>query len=406
MVTTDELFIIVNNNDYKKLKRCIDNNGQNIFSNTRLGNSILYRAIEYRAKECFDLLIEINDLSLLKNESSYINGLHIAVKYYNNAPNESNLYYLESLIKKGVNISVDILKNINDKELFMKMFLKSKLGKNGLEILLKHFILIGKMELIENIYFWLHEEKPNFFETEENRIAFLEELFPVAIKNSNLEMIDIIRTEKIDLKIVKENNQIMNSLYYALKSGNKESFEYLINFFKELSQEEFDKIKDIKNLNFIFDKKLNFCYDIVTIINKFINLKYDYGDQTSIVENIIKKIFESRHSGKCIGCDLDDILSIILILHKKNLIKKNPFINLINNAPIYTKEYETCLYYFKSVYNSRLHNLKYVMEHLKITIPEQFAFINKQFNSEDFKIEKNLYIKSLNNKINSFKNKL
>lgn len=404
MATTEDLFSIINNNDYIKLKKLI-NQGQiiNLINMTRMGISLIYKAIEYRSRECFDILIDINNLTVLKNESSYINGLHIAMKYYNNAQNDSNLYYVEKLLEKGANITVDILKNINDKNIFLKIFCRLNKTKERIDSLLKYLISNGKMEQLEDVYFWLIEEEPEYFNSKTNKNKFLEELFCTAIKTNNLEMIDILRSEKIDLKIVKDNNQITNSLFFALKNSCKTSFEYLINFYKGLSQTEFDNIKDIKELNLLMDKCTN--TEILFLLCKLINFKYDIGDQTKFVENIIRKniILGTRHITRNNIDYNDDYYMLIYLLGKNNFIKQNPLNNFINNVETYEKEYVSCMPHFKSIFTGRIKKLRYLLEFFKFPIPEKFSYIVKATDSATFSKDKLIYINELSIKANVLK---
>lgn len=404
MATTEDLFSIINNNDYIKLKKLI-NQGQiiNLINMTRMGISLIYKAIEYRSRECFDILIDINNLTVLKNESSYINGLHIAMKYYNNAQNDSNWYYVEKLLEKGANITVDILKNINDKNIFLKIFCRLNKTKERIDSLLKYLITNGKMEQLEDVYFWLIEEEPEYFNSKTNKNKFLEELFCTAIKTNNLEMIDILRSEKIDLKIVKDNNQITNSLFFALKNSCKTSFEYLINFYKGLSQTEFDNIKDIKELNLLMDKCTN--TEILFLLCKLINFKYDIGDQTKFVENIIRKniILGTRHITRNNIDYNDDYYMLIYLLGKNNFIKQNPLNNFINNVETYEKEYVSCMPHFKSIFTGRIKKLRYLLEFFKFPIPEKFSYIVKATDSATFSKDKLIFINELSIKANVLK---
>ena len=404
MATTEDLFSIINNNDYIKLKKLI-NQGQiiNLINMTRMGISLIYKAIEYRSRECFDILIDINNLTVLKNESSYINGLHIAMKYYNNAQNDSNWYYVEKLLEKGANITVDILKNINDKNIFLKIFCRLNKTKERIDSLLKYLITNGKMEQLEDVYFWLIEEEPEYFNSKTNKNKFLEELFCTAIKANNLEMIDILRSEKIDLKIVKDNNQITNSLFFALKNSCKTSFEYLINFYKGLSQTEFDNIKDIKELNLLMDKCTN--TEILFLLCKLINFKYDIGDQTKFVENIIRKniILGTRHITRNNIDYNDDYYMLIYLLGKNNFIKQNPLNNFINNVETYEKEYVSCMPHFKSIFTGRIKKLRYLLEFFKFPIPEKFSYIVKATDSATFSKDKLIFINELSIKANVLK---
>ena len=90
-----QLFKIVSSNDYDTLEKLIMGNKKLDFNCIKSHTSLIYKAIEVRALECFDLLLSLNDLSILQSNNTNISGLNIALLYYLSAPNPSNKYYLD-----------------------------------------------------------------------------------------------------------------------------------------------------------------------------------------------------------------------------------------------------------------------------------------------------------------------
>ena len=128
MTTITQLFKIVSTNNYDTLEKLIMSNKKPDFNCTKSGISLISKAIEVRALECFNLLTSLIDLSVIQSNNSNVSGLNIALEYYLSAPNQSNKYYLDTLIERNVlidsyslgkcmenHILFDILFNLIDK---------------------------------------------------------------------------------------------------------------------------------------------------------------------------------------------------------------------------------------------------------------------------------------------------
>ena len=95
MKPSNSIYTLIQYNDYNKLENIINSYDVELLKNN---TDLIETAIKYRSTECFDLLIESNifDPSDIKN-----NGLLIALEYYCNAKNETNMYYIYKLKNKS-----------------------------------------------------------------------------------------------------------------------------------------------------------------------------------------------------------------------------------------------------------------------------------------------------------------
>jgi hypothetical protein len=110
MTSATQLINFITNNDYETLekliigKKKVDWNGKD-----RKGNNAIRKAVEVRAKECFDLLLDNNVMSL---SDPYNSGFTEALEYFSNAPNMSNRYYLNKYIGKKASIDLHLIENL------------------------------------------------------------------------------------------------------------------------------------------------------------------------------------------------------------------------------------------------------------------------------------------------------
>ena len=124
-----KLFEKIVANDYIWLENFIqikDNKTINLLNSIKSKYSIIHKAIEVRAKECFDILINIPEINIYNCSLGCINGLDIALDYYITAPNNINKYYVDKLLEKN-NIVISastFIKCINSEYLFLKTFEK------------------------------------------------------------------------------------------------------------------------------------------------------------------------------------------------------------------------------------------------------------------------------------------
>lgn len=146
MISTKALFEIVRTNDYEKLSSIINNlTPEDLLKTSKKSTSIIPHAIEYRSIECFDILLDSNKFDF-KKMKHYTNGFFTALEYYNLAPNQKNIYYVDKLIQKNyeffddddINSNIidmyNIFRNINLYELFFPILLNS-INRNPIKYL-------------------------------------------------------------------------------------------------------------------------------------------------------------------------------------------------------------------------------------------------------------------------------
>ena len=137
-ITMTKLFNIIIGNDYNTLNKLLENNNNiNINCVNRQNQSLIYKAIEVRARECFDILINLDTLNIIYNKSSNINGLEKALDYCIISNNNSNNHYLNKLLDKNIPIDCNsILKSISNIDIFNKLFNKIEKTENNIYMIL------------------------------------------------------------------------------------------------------------------------------------------------------------------------------------------------------------------------------------------------------------------------------
>lgn len=101
MLSSKKLFELVINNNYDELSVAIQNKQVDFKSQNRRNIYIIPTAVEYRAIECFELLIngipddKVNEFTMCQS------GLNKALEYYGNAPNPKNKYFIEKILNKN-----------------------------------------------------------------------------------------------------------------------------------------------------------------------------------------------------------------------------------------------------------------------------------------------------------------
>jgi hypothetical protein len=140
MLTSTKLFKLVINNNYDELSVAILNKQVNFKAQNKKKNYILSSAIEYRSVECFELLVNaISDTSDKLN--IYESGLYQAIKYYGNAPNTKNKYFIEKLLNKNIKINNNEIHLLTQNLVVFNQFSEYVLN-NKPEMHLTEFVLI------------------------------------------------------------------------------------------------------------------------------------------------------------------------------------------------------------------------------------------------------------------------
>lgn len=364
MITIIQIFQIIENNNFDDLLMIINYDKKFNFNVlNKNGISLLYISIKYRAKECFDLLIKLENLTILNSTSYYINPIHIALDYYINGKNHVNKYYLDKLLEYNVKITITALKKgMNNLELFNTLFFKIK---NNLEYqdycdIMEHICIENKLNILEYIYKTIDESKILNI----NKI-----LFRYCIQYDNICIINYLEKYNFNFTYVDNNS----SLYYALNyysPSHSQLFDYIYNYYNIKTKEELEIIDNIYVFNFSYNLLLN-------IINKYLTLNLNFKRIVIILLNKALNyttIFNKEN--------YENLLIVIFIILKNkniNIIIEDNY--LMNNNEKYLTKLLNIIEYFDLNIN------KLIINKIKSII------INSNYNYE---INKKKYLSELN----------
>lgn len=340
MITIVQIFQIIENNNFDDLLMIINYDKKFNFNVlNKNGVSLLYTSIKYRAKECFDLLIKLENLTILNSTSYYINPIHIALEYYINGKNHVNKYYLDKLLEYNVRITITALKKgMNNSELFNILFLKIK---NNLEYkdyceLMEHICIENKLNILEYIYSTINE-------TEILNINKI--LFKYSIHYDNICIINYL--EKYNFNFTFVDNK--SSLYYALNYYSllhSQIFDYIYNYYYTKTKEELEIIDSIYVLNFSYNLLLN-------IINKYLKLNLNFKRIIIILLNHALN-YTTNYFNKENYENLLTVIYIILKNKKINVIIDDDY--LMNNNDKYLTKLLNIIEYFDLNINKSIIN--------------------------------------------------
>ena len=399
-----DLFKIISANNYELLEEMIQTNETNIFNCIKNSISLIYRAIEVRAYECFNILIDIPNLTILKNTSHYVTGLSIAVTYYMDAPNVSNKYYLDRLLEKNVHITESLLiKCSTNYDIFNRLLNNSIHTKDSILYCIKN---AHNIDIINKIYDWLNKIKPNYYNNTINIFDFNNLVFKMIINTGQICMLYFLKytIKNVDWTVIDNEP----SLYYMFKRlGNNYcsdslycnyelTFNWLYQEYLKLSVDELNDIIGIKLLDFMFFSP----HDRYDLIKQILHLPIDFNDAiNNISQLIVKSIIEFKI------LKIENYLQKIYLCLKFKLIKINPFNKLLDNQYFINELTDTLSYFNKvTIKNSQLINylkqLKYLFKYFDFPIIQPFENIFNLENDESFVINQKNCIESFESKYN------
>jgi len=368
MLTIVQTFQIVENNNFDDLLIIINSDKKFNFNIlNKNGVSLLYIAVKYRARECFNLLIKQENLTILNSLSYYINPIHIALEYYVNGRNHVNKYYLDKLLEHNVTITILALKKaMNNAELFNILFLKviNKLSIKDYMELLEYICVENKLNILEYIYEVIDDESKIL---NINKI-----LFKYSICNDNICIINYLEKYNFNFKLVDSKP----SLYFALNySSQTEIFNFIFNYYKSQTREELETIENIYTLDLSYNLLIN-------VINKYLLLDLDFEKVTI---NLLKKALSFTNIYDRTNYEnLMTIIYIILKNKKINLVFNNEIV-ILHNSEQYLIKLFSIIQYFKisinksilTFINSKILNQKYYEESKKKYLNE----LEKNYNN-------------------------
>jgi hypothetical protein len=416
MTSLTQLFKMVTANDYEGLSRLLNSKKPAEINSYKSGHSLISKAIEVRAKECFDIILEHPNNTMLKNKNSGFNGLSKAIEYYSLAPNPTNEYYVQRLLEKGVPIDTNIIcKVIDDINMFQLLLARMIHDQENLSPIIFNTIKTNKIEVFKLIYDKILGINLN----QQNMSTLNSKIFEHAFINSNLEVLELIKDE-VNCKIIKYNQRDTPVIYQALINKNKIVFDYFYSKYEQLSKEDINSIPNIKNINDIFvfgnlEELTEKNYEIIKEgLDKIFKLPIEFNDVALSVGKIMEKMFTPvYYSWNFNRYHQSWIVSKRLIywLLKTNKIKSNPFeAALLSQIDTNFKTTETRL----RNNPERIQSFRYQFQHVLFllghfnyepnqTIKEKFlSIIGKEIlaNSDT---EKKAYIDSLESSYNVVK---
>ena len=304
-----QLFEMVQNNNYIGLNQLIDTNPTIDLTYVKSRVTLLYKSVEYRAKECFDVLVRIP--SVIKRDNINFNSaLYCAVKYYINGANPSNRYYIEKLIENGSNTASSVEISVPDKELFSYLFDKSDKTRLQYIPLLHNVLITKKMYAFECILNTLVTLNLNFH----NGINILYETLIEIINCDNMEALGIFMKQNVNIK------QYSFLLYTAYTYDSINTFNYFYDYYSKLTTEELNAISNVGNAHTLFDyykNKLHHPY----MFDKIFQLNINYID---LNKTITSAYLSNLNNSVCYKERYELFIKLLIKFFDKNMVQSNP----------------------------------------------------------------------------------
>ena len=389
MTSATQLIKYVMDNDYETIEKLIQSKKKlNWDCQDRKGFSILYRAVETRAKECFNLLID-SDLDLRTSEA-----LNKAMDYYSAAPNPVNEHYLMRLLDSHQEVDAHVLNKFFDNpHMFNHLFSKINHNSDTIGRILKDSIEKFKPAIFKQVFDMLEETRPDYW-VQTNSLA--QKIFKWGIDWENVDVMNSVKN-RINWKQVESTP----SIYYALNESKFSSFNYLMGLLESLDKNEIEQIPHIKNLNTLFssvydlnnfDKKFG---DFFNGLKRILKLELEFN-KTEIIANIFKiatNTFYSRYSYNVANGRLN-LYFVSWWLIKNKLITTNPYNELASKLPNLTNVGSYYAIQNKTMYKEYIKNFDYILSHFNFE-PNETIIKNYDLRGENFSTEKTKFIETL-----------
>lgn len=376
MTSTTSIFKIVQYNDYNELERIIKTSKVDLKNLYKKNEYLFSNAINFRSKECFDLLIESK---YFDPNDPYKNGLLTALEYYCNAKNQSNSYYINKLKNKFVHFTRQaihiILKSDCYDEFsdFIIFFINENPIENIKSLLIMSLDNITSFKKIINIGLSMDlittELAINIINS-----AYNDKKLTVMIEFINCGL-NIFQNQENVINYFLENFHDQNAIKYIIDSvllynPNINLSSLLVKYINK------------KNNSYYWDTSLFNCYKLYNIytnynILKKLNCNFFEGCDilTLIINNILCSYVNSYNNIKRF-----DENKILLIIKLFDLFLEE---KIIDNNSVIKKTNGSLEIFKKNEYN--YHDLQCVLYLLKY-------LENKGIKSDDFIEFKNLVI--------------
>ncbi len=380
MTTMTQLFKMVASNDYEGLEKVIQSTSQSKsktdFNCVKSGISLLQKAIEVRARECFDLLLEIPNLEIIKKGGSLC-GIQKALEYYSTAPNPSNEYYVNRLLDKNVSIdSYTLISTMDHPQIFNLMFNRIEKTESIMQSIIQQSISRNNIMVMESMFNILEESNFAFYNDDAKKASFNNKIFTNTVGvgySTNISAFNFLINKGCNWKISYANTTL---LYHLMNSNNVHLFNALYPLYESLGQEELNNIIGIKNL--IIDPRsyTNDASNLVEFVDKILKLPIQFNDMGSEVLKIFRKIIDDHYYWGTHVKKMKRSAELILVvnkLYKAGIVKSNPFQSQVSgNCNISPSEIETYLTRLtKRYYEPRLSEMKQTIR--------QFLYVCAQY---------------------------
>lgn len=376
MATMTKLFEKVTANDYIWLEELVQSKKEVNWNCIRFKLSLIHKAIEVRALKCFDILINIPEITVYSNSSGQINGMMRALEYYIEAPNEDNLYYVNKLLEKNVFVSTyDVMRCINNDYMFNMLFNKIDKNKTNITNIISNTITNNNLALLIKMYEYIESNNMDYY-TPDNKIVFNNMIFKIAVDSLNhesqnkqpikLQLVEYIMTKNVEWTNITN----VPILYYSDIYNKPVAFNYFLQLFQNMSAEEINNIPNIKD----FTKYLsNKYYTNINLnsIKSILALPIDFNDMSSNISILFKQIYQDTHY--TYSSELDkkyNIYSIIFYIYSKGLVKINPYLYMVNE----TTSMKQYIEYIKKSINNNIYKTYCMCIRMFIYINSKFGF--------------------------------
>lgn len=332
MTTMTQLFKIVSTNDYDTLEKLIMSNKKPDFNCVKSGISLVHKAIEVRALECFNMLMSLPDLSVIQSNNSNANGLAIALEYYSTAPNQSNKYYLDKLIERNVPIdSYSLAKCMGDPALFDSMFNRVDKSASVISSLIGSAVSKTNVHVMNKLYDWLYSNNPSFYSTPETKNTFNDNILRTAITANNIIAIEHLEKLGHNVLGIKYQNSQIPSLYYAYFSNvDSIAFNFIFSRMEKMDPESLNQIPGIKKLGSLSTSGYYSNKTIIEPYKKILSLPIDWNDLAECIGNLYQSVYRDigsyyYYNTKKTGEKIKEKQYLMYLLLKTNKVKSNPF---------------------------------------------------------------------------------
>jgi hypothetical protein len=322
MTSIKKIFEIVESNNYTELEKIIKNNKTDLSLKSRKNEYLIPQSVKYRAKECFDLLIETKYLNI---NDSRENGLWQALCYYCISKNEGNYYYIEKLKQKNINFDLDDINKI----------LENNCLEDFKEVVI-NYINNNQEDYVEIINYKHYNNTCNFFLIEhgiKNNLINNENINDIIINKDNFSIlinkgINIFISSEYTNTVLLDNFNDQNTISMLVDSIIKFDVNYdftklLINYIN-LDHCNYYNWHNFFNLSFKAQ-----LYNIYKNFETLKKLNCVFSDGEIIINMIINSIIEIK--------SFDDnylllITNIVDLFFENNIINKNLVLkNIITN---------------------------------------------------------------------------